>query len=99
MKSSKTRGFLVLTGVIALSIFLSSGCKNMLGADNTTLPAQPSSPPEPVVVDGVRTSYADVVEKVAPAVVKITSERKEKAQTLQMPQMPFPFGGGGDNAP
>ncbi|REJ78783.1 MAG: DegQ family serine endoprotease [Acidobacteria bacterium] len=33
----------------------------------------PETPPEPVVVDGVRTSYADVVSKTTPAVVQITA--------------------------
>jgi serine protease Do len=85
---------MVLTGVLALSIFLSSGCKNLMGANEIGAPpAQSSAPPEPVVVNGVRTSYADIVEKVAPAVVKITSEHKEKAQAMQMPEIPFPFGG------
>lgn len=34
----------------------------------------------PVVVDGMRTSYADVVEKTSPAVVRIEAEHKEKTQ-------------------
>ncbi|MDI1240402.1 MAG: Do family serine endopeptidase [bacterium] len=37
---------------------------------------QPSAPPAPIVVDGVRTSYADVVEKSSPAVVRIEAEVK-----------------------
>lgn len=67
----------------------------MLGANDPAVTSnQPSEPPAPVVVDGARTSYADVVEKVAPAVVKITAEHKEKARQLDMPSqaLPFPFG-------
>jgi Do/DeqQ family serine protease len=98
MNSSKTRAFFILAGILSLSIFLSSGCKNLLGAnDPSAVPNQPAAPPEPVVVDGARTSYADIVEKVAPAVVKITSEHKEKAEQLgspgEQPGIPFPFGG------
>jgi Do/DeqQ family serine protease len=96
MNSSKTRVLVVLAGALGLSIFLASGCRNMLGANDPAVTSnQPSEPPAPVVVDGVRTSYADVVEKVAPAVVKITAEHKEKAQQLDMPSqaLPFPFGG------
>jgi serine protease Do len=97
MNSGKTKVFLILAGILSLSIFLSSGCKNLLGANDVSAPInQPAAPPEPVVVDGARTSYADIVEKVAPAVVKITSEHKEKAEQLNAPGgeqvVPFPFG-------
>jgi len=39
-------------------------------------------------VNGVRTSYADVVEKTSPAVVQIRMEKKQAADTGSM-QMPF----------
>ena len=42
---------------------------------------KPSDPPTPVVVDGVRTSYADLVEKTTPAVVQITAYIKKDAST------------------
>ncbi len=54
-------------------------CKNMYGTSEA--PAPP--PPMPVVVDGMRTSYADVVEKTSPAVVRIEADRKEKASPTQ----------------
>lgn len=46
-----------------------------------------SGTPLPLVVDGVRTSYADVVEKTSPAVVRIDAERRTSAGQQQ-----FPFG-------
>jgi serine protease Do len=85
----KVRNFLCL--LLIFSVVAISGCRtNLFSGDNTPLPEtqnQPQTPPQPLVVDGVRTSYADVVEKTSPAVVQIFSERKSKAQPQQ-----FPFG-------
>jgi Do/DeqQ family serine protease len=54
---------------------------------------QPQAPVTPVVVDGVRTSYADVVEKTSPAVVRIEAIQKQRGNSqTQMPQFP-----GGDD--
>ncbi len=81
----KILSILILTFLVILS-----GCKsNLLGGQDAPvqIQAQPQTPPAPVVVDGVRTSYADVVEKTSPAVVMIRSERKAKS----IPQQ-FPFG-------
>ena len=73
---------------VALGIFF-SGCKTGLlsGPETPAAPAQPAAPPAPVSADGVRTSYADVVEKTSPAVVRIQADHKSKAQPNQ-----FPFG-------
>jgi len=69
------------------SALVISGCKtSLLGGEET--PAAPPPPPAPVVVDGMRTSYADVVEKTSPAVVRIEADHKEKTQ----PQVQFPGG-------
>ena len=68
------------------AMILISSCKSGV-ADVSTAPAQPQAPPMPVVVDGMRTSYADVVEKSSPAVVRIDAERKSK-DTFQQ-QHPF----------
>ncbi|MEW6360882.1 MAG: DegQ family serine endoprotease [Acidobacteriota bacterium] len=53
-------------------------------------PAEPAATPAPVVVNGIRTSYADVVEKTLPAVVRIEAEHKNKPQSSAS-QSPFPF--------
>ena len=86
-QSRKVKTLIVLP--IAFLVAL-SGCKsNLLGGQDapTQIQAPPQAPIAPVVVDGVRTSYADVVEKTSPAVVMIRSERKSKAAAQQ-----FPFG-------
>jgi len=81
----KILSLLIVTFLVALS-----GCKSGLlsGQDTPTqMQVQPQMPPAPLVVDGVRASYADVVEKTSPAVVMLRSERKAKATPQQ-----FPFG-------
>src|SRR5258706_3740458 len=68
--------------IVALvaSVFVISGCKTgLLGGEDPPAASQPAAPPAPVVVDGMRTSYADVVEKTSPAVVRIEADHKEKA--------------------
>jgi serine protease Do len=81
----------VLSFLLIFSVAAISGCRtNLFSGDNTPAPEtqnQTQTPPAPLVVDGVRTSYADVVEKTSPAVVQIFSERKAKVQPQQ-----FPFG-------
>lgn len=75
---------IVLVSAVAGSV----GCKaHLLGGEDTPVVSPPAPPPQPVSVDGVRTSYADVVEKTSPAVVRIEAEIKTKGQMLQ-----FPFG-------
>lgn len=88
----KFKSFLSLFLLLSIAVF--SGCRaGFLGGENNQAgtPNQPASaPPAPVVVDGVRTSYADVVEKSSPAVVRIESQIKQNAS--EQPQFPF-----GDN--
>src|SRR5947209_11736203 len=74
--------------IIALigSVSMVSGCKSLWGGD-PPVATQPAAPPEPVVVNGMRVSYADVVERTSPAVVRIEAEHKEKVSQQQ-----FPFG-------
>ena len=85
---------------LVLMLLAASGCQSgFLGEQRLTTaenaPVAPSAPPAPIVVDGTRTSYADVVGKTSPAVVRIESEIKERQtpQTQmpqsQMPQSPF----------
>lgn len=69
-----------------------AGCKtNLLNQEAPAAPTAPAPTPAAVAVNGLRTSYADVVEKTLPAVVRIEAEHKNKPQS-QGDQSPFPFG-------
>lgn len=83
----KLKNFLLV--FLVASLLISAGCSSLLTGDNNTSPQiqEPQAPPAPVVVDGIRTSYADIVAKTAPAVVNISSERKAQSAPQQ-----FPFG-------
>ncbi len=74
---------------IGLIIFLLTlaGCKSGFLSKNESESGQnqPAAAPEPVVVNGMRVSYADVVDKTSPAVVMIRSERKTKTAPQQFP--------------
>ncbi|MGE3467902.1 MAG: DegQ family serine endoprotease [Pyrinomonadaceae bacterium] len=66
--------------IVCAAVF--GGCKTgLLGGGETPSAPLPQAPAAPVVVDGVRTSYADVVERTSPAVVRIEAEHKEKRQS------------------
>lgn len=88
-KIKKQSGNLKILSVLVVTFLVSfSGCKsNLLSGQDAPVQtlAQPQAPPAPVVVEGMRTSYADVVEKTSPAVVMIRSERKAKTATQQFP--------------
>lgn len=75
--------------LLIFTVAVISGCRtNLFSGDAENAPQtqnQPQPPPAPVVVDGVRTSYADIVEKSSPAVVRIATELKAQPQQ----QMPF----------
>ena len=83
---------ILLAALVAASI-LSGGCRTgLFGNGDVPAPAEPVAPPAPLVVDGVRTSYADVVEKTSPAVVRIEAEsRSTRGRDQQQPQT-NPFG-------
>lgn len=75
-----TRNFLLLASLISMLGF--SACNTgLLSGEQPAGPVQPAAPPAPIVVDGVRTSYADVVEKTSPAVVRIEAEVKGRASS------------------
>ncbi len=87
--------FLILT----ISLFALSGCRYFTGENAPETTNIPPQPPAPVVVDGIRTSYADIVERTSPAVVNIGSERKAQRTNapggdffeqfpFQIPQLP-----------
>ena len=75
-----TRKFLLVLGLSSAAFF--SGCNTgLLSGEQPQAPTQPAAPPAPIIVDGVRTSYADVVEKSSPAVVRIEAEVKGRSQS------------------
>ena len=93
--------FISISLIAIISLFALGGCKTGLfnGENEPETPNQPQAPPPPVVVDGIRTSYADIVEKTSPAVVNIISDIKvQQANSpdgnfldqfpFQIPQMP-----------
>ena len=93
--------FISIFLIAIISLFALAGCQTGLfnGGNETETPNAPPAPPPPVVVDGMRTSYADIVEKTSPAVVNIISDIKvQQANSpdgnfldqfpLQIPQMP-----------
>lgn len=67
---------LVLFTTVTIAVL--SGCSSswLQRGANSEAPAPPPAAPLPVVVDGVRTSYADIVSKTTPAVVQITAISK-----------------------
>lgn len=89
--------------LLSFSVLLINGCKsNLLNAEGAPQPQveAPAQPLPPVLSDGTRTSYADIVERVSPAVVMINVDRKEKGSSGQFPlglEPNFPdfFGGPG----
>jgi Do/DeqQ family serine protease len=82
----------LLSSLLAASLVVLSGCGSFNGrADNSAATQQSVTPPAPIVVDGVRASYADVVEKTSPAVVRIDAERKSRQQPQQFPFADNPF--------
>ena len=71
----QNKNYKIASFFLVLSFIITSGCK-MAQRPSSSAETQnaPLAPPAPVVVDGVRTSYADVVEKTSPAVVRIEAE-------------------------
>ncbi len=85
------RTILLPSFLIGVSVL--GGCRTgLFGGSDVPASSEPLPPPAPLVVDGVRASYADVVEKTSPAVVRIEAESKSRrSQQLQQPQV-NPFG-------
>jgi serine protease Do len=97
---------ILLTAALTVSA-IGAGCSAswLTGGDMPNVQA-PAAPPPPIVVDGVRTSYADVVEKTAAAVVRIEAEARNERQQAPQGRSPledffrqFPGPGGGGQGP
>ena len=69
---------------LILIVSVASACNSGLfgPADAPQAPQTAPAPAAPVVVDGMRTSYADVVERTSPAVVRIAAEQKRAQSQL-----------------
>lgn len=64
-----------------LSSFVVGGCRTgLLAGEEAPPPPAPAAAPPPLVVDGTRTSYADVVAKTSPAVIRIEADHKRSEQ-------------------
>ena len=78
------------TTAILASLLLVSACATGLFSNGEVpVPIEPAPPPGPLVVDGVRTSYADVVERSSPAVVQIMAEVRSSARQPQSGRSPL----------
>lgn len=69
--------------IFVFSLFVAGCNTGLLSPAEVPAPSEPVPPPAPVVVDGIRTSYADIVEKTSPAVLRIESEVRSQSQTRQ----------------
>lgn len=67
------------------SLVFVNGCSRLGTQSDPETAKTQSTPLAPVVVDGIRTSYADIVDRVAPAVVKINVESRAKAPQSRSP--------------
>ncbi len=76
---------MIRKSIIALTLtsaVLITGCNGGLFTGGETPSANvPQAPVQPVVVEGMRTSYADIVERTSPAVVRIEADHREKTPT------------------
>ncbi|MDQ2746828.1 MAG: Do family serine endopeptidase [Acidobacteriota bacterium] len=88
------RNYRILGLLLALSLTVVTGCQSGFLGEQNAPPAAASNQPQtttqtapmPIVVDGTRASYADVVEKTSPAVVRIESDIKTKQSPQQQMQ-------------
>lgn len=78
---------------LSLAAFSFAGCRNLGSeiAPATTPSLPPPSSQAPIIMgDGIRASYADVVERVAPAVVNIVVSKREAAEENLQPLLDDP---------
>lgn len=82
-----------LPAFLVLIAITSTACNTGLlnGGDPEPVISQATPTPAPLVVDGVRTSYADVVERTASAVVRIDAEHRNRPQLRQQQEPRSPL--------
>lgn len=74
---------------VALVACFAAGCSTGLLGGGDVQPVQEAPvAPAPLVVDGVRTSYADVVDKTSPAVVQIEARQQSRQTETRRGQSP-----------
>jgi hypothetical protein len=79
----KLKYFFLIASIMTISAL--TGCRTGIWG-NEEVPVVKEQPvaPAPIVVDGVRATYADVVDKTSPAVVQI--EARQQAQQTAVPK-------------
>lgn len=78
---SKKLYLLSIILILVFAVFLNSCKTTALQTDSVSNPPPETAPLSPPILnDGSRTSYADIVARVAPAVVKVNVEHKTKPQ-------------------
>ncbi|MEJ7624426.1 MAG: Do family serine endopeptidase [Pyrinomonadaceae bacterium] len=83
---------LLALALIAATLFSITGCgSGLLGTESSPPSSAPAAPPAPMVVDGMRTSYADIVDRTSPAVVRIEADQKRKSPANVERQSPEDF--------
>lgn len=77
INKSNFKGYKFAGLILVISLLIFTACNTLQSKEGEKPTTKPSTetqkPAAPIVVDGVRTSYADIVEKTTPAVVQITA--------------------------
>lgn len=72
-----SKNLYLIVSILISAIFLNACQTATLQSDSSQAPTESGSQPiQPVLADGSRASYADIVDKVAPAVVNVNVEQK-----------------------
>ncbi|MEZ5307545.1 MAG: Do family serine endopeptidase [Pyrinomonadaceae bacterium] len=92
MDLNRKKSFTVVSLIVLFTASLNGGCQWVTQGRQQKDPKPVAQ--APVVVDGTRTSYADIVEKTSPAVVQITADLDTKKASREdggFGGLPFPM--------